>query len=52
MDNWMTLEEIENRIKELYLFFHQVSPSVWPQETGELGALWALADAEYAKEAE
>lgn len=51
MNDWMTLEEIETRIKEIYLFFYQVNPLIYPQETGELGALWALADAEYAKEA-
>jgi hypothetical protein len=51
MTEWMTLPEIENRIKELYVFFSVTAPGVWPRETGELGALWALADAEYAKEA-
>jgi hypothetical protein len=50
VSDWMTLEDIENRIREVYLFFHQVAPEVYPQEQGELGALWALFDYEVAKE--
>lgn len=44
MSEALTLEEIENRIRDIYEFFHQVQPDVTPQETGELGALWALFD--------
>lgn len=41
----MTLEEIENRIYELYSFFHLVAPGVTPNsEAGELGALWHMFD--------
>lgn len=47
----MSLEDIENRIKEIYLFFFNYDRTIWAREEGELGALWALADAEYAKEA-
>lgn len=51
MNNWMTLEEIENRIRDLYSWWAIVAPGVTPREEGELAALWSLADAEYAKEA-
>ena len=44
MSEALTLEEVEKAIEQHYLFFHQVQPGVQPQETGELGALWALFD--------
>lgn len=41
----MTLEYIENRIYEIYAFFHLVAPEVTPNpESGELGALWHMFD--------
>lgn len=46
----MTLDEIENRISEIYHFFSVTAPGVRPQETGELGALWALFDREVGNE--
>ncbi len=46
----MTLEEIEKRIYETYQFFSTVAPGVTPQESGELGALWALFDREVENE--
>lgn len=44
MENAYTLEEVENEIFETYRWFHEQSPGVRPQETGQLGALWALWD--------
>lgn len=44
MSEALTLEEIENRIRDIYEFFTVTAPGVRPQETGELGALWALFD--------
>lgn len=44
MDNAYTLEEVENEISETYKWFHKENPTVKPQETGQLGALWALFD--------
>lgn len=39
-----TLEEVENEIRSTYEWFHRENPLVKPQETGQLGALWALFD--------
>ena len=45
MSEALTLEEIENRISEIYAFFSQVAPGVTPRsDVGELGVLWALFD--------
>lgn len=44
MGNAYTLEEVENELYETYKWFHQENPLVKPQETGQLGALWALFD--------
>lgn len=40
----MTLNEVEERISEIYKWYSIVAPGVSPQETGELGALWAMFD--------
>lgn len=37
-----TLEEVEQEIYSQYRFFHEQAPHAYPQETGQLGALWAL----------
>lgn len=43
--NAYTLEEVENEISETYKWFHRTGGvNVKPQETGQLGALWALFD--------
>lgn len=39
-----TLDEVENEIASVYQWFHKENPHVKPQETGQLGALWALFD--------
>lgn len=44
MSEALTLEEIENHIRDIYHWMAQEAPGVQPQETGELGALWALFD--------
>lgn len=46
----LTLPEIEQAIYDHYRFFAVAAPGVPVQETGDLAALWALADREYAKE--
>lgn len=44
--NALTLEEIEDRISEIYHWFAREAPGVTPQEDGELGNLWKLFDDE------
>ena len=44
MPDWMTLDEVEFRIFEIYQFFHRESPGTVVQEAGELAALWAIFD--------
>lgn len=44
MTERMTLDEVEQRIHDTYRFFHQVDPTIRPQETGQLGQLWAMFD--------
>lgn len=39
-----TLAEVEQEIYSQYRFFHEKAPDAYPQETGQLGALWALFD--------
>lgn len=39
-----TLPEVEADIHQTYKWFHENAPGVWPQEEGQLGALWALFD--------
>lgn len=41
----LTLEEVDQRIFDLYQFFHQADPTVKPNpEAGELGLLWRIHD--------
>ena len=40
----LTLEEAENRIKDIYEFFAVAAPGVVPKEDGELGLLWRIVD--------
>lgn len=40
----MKLPEIETRIRDHYVWFHQNAPGVVVQEEGELARLWALWD--------
>lgn len=47
-----TLEEIEQEIYDTYRYFAENAPGVTPQETGSLGALWALFDIHMAEGAE
>lgn len=44
MTERMTLDEVEQALYDTYQFFHQVQPDVRPQETGQLGQLWAMFD--------
>lgn len=44
MNNAYTLAEVEQEIYSQYRFFHEKAPHAYPQETGQLGALWALFD--------
>lgn len=44
MTERMTLEDVETAIYEQYRWFNQVRPDVRPQETGQLGQLWAMFD--------
>ena len=44
MSEALTLDEIEDRISGFYHWMAREAPGVQPQETGELGALWALFD--------
>lgn len=39
-----TLAQVEQEIYQQYRFFHENAPHAYPQETGQLGALWALFD--------
>lgn len=39
-----TLAQVEQEIYDTYQWFHEQNPHVYPQETGQLGALWALHD--------
>lgn len=47
-----TLPELEKDIHDTYKWFHRENPFVKPQETGNLGALWALFDIMIAEEQE
>jgi hypothetical protein len=42
LSEWLTLEDIEKRIQEYYLWWFQVAPGVTPQIDGELYSLWEL----------
>lgn len=52
MNNAYTLPELEQEIYDTYRWFHDQNPFVKPQESGNLGALWALFDIMIAEEAE
>lgn len=39
-----SIEEVENSIREIYLFFAKEAPGVTPREEGRLGDLWELFD--------
>lgn len=45
MNDWLTIDEVQDRIKSVYEFFAVTAPGVWAQESGELSALWSLYDA-------
>lgn len=44
MTNAYSLAEVEQEIYDTYKWFHEQNPNVYPQETGQLGALWGLFD--------
>lgn len=39
-----TLAQVEQEIYQQYRFFYENAPGVYPQESGQLGALWSLHD--------
>jgi hypothetical protein len=45
MSNAYTLAEVEQEIYDTYQWFHKnAGVNVYPQESGQLGALWSLFD--------
>lgn len=44
MTDWMTLDEVEERIHSIYMWWSITAPGVYPKEEGELAALWAIFD--------
>lgn len=46
----MTLEQVEQEIKSVYVWWSRNAPGVTPQEEGVLADLWSLADTMIAEE--
>lgn len=46
----LPLEMVEERISEIYQWWHAERPGVHPRENGELAALWRRADYLYSLE--
>lgn len=45
MNDWLTLDEVSERIREHYLWWSITAPGVVAQESGELESLWSIYDA-------
>lgn len=45
MNDWLTIDEVAQRISDTYRWWAITAPGVYPQETGDLEALWAIYDA-------
>ena len=52
MTDWLSLDDVHGRLKEIYTWFAREAPGVQVQETGEVEALWALADIMHEEERE
>ena len=45
MSDWLTIDEVTEKIREWYVWWSASAPFVTPREEGELAALWSLYDA-------
>lgn len=50
MNERLTIDDVEQAIRDHYMWFHQNAPGVQVQETGHLANLWSVWEDLYREE--